>query len=339
MDGLQTTPDTWTAADLAVTRDWIVDVDSTWLAELHAAVERVKSRPPGVIRPDQFPLPTFGPRLTQIADQLEHGPGIALIRGLDVENLTQSQRESMFLGLAGYLGTPVSQSAAGDLVFSVRDAGLPADDPRTRGPNTNRKLSFHTDRCDVIAFLCLQQAQSGGENQVVSSTSLYNQILRRRPDLLEVLRQPFLYKRHNVDSGNRLAFCEQPVFSFTEGRFACAFLRVLIDRAYADSTTPDMTPLQREALDFLEAVAAEPGMAIEFRQEPGDLLLLNNWVTLHRRTAFEDWPEPAKRRHILRIWLSMPNSRPLDPAFAAQYGNVAAGAVRGGMRPARQPPV
>ena len=142
-----------------------------------------------------------------------------------------------------------------------------------------------------------------------------------------------------MDSGNRLAFCEQPVFSFTEGRFACAFLRVLIDRAYADSTTPDMTPLQREALDFLEAVAAEPGMAIEFRQEPGDLLLLNNWVTLHRRTAFEDWPEPAKRRHILRIWLSMPNSRPLDPAFAAQYGNVAAGAVRGGMRPARQPPV
>ena len=93
-----------------------------------------------------------------------------------------------------------------------------------------------------------------------------------------------------------------------------------------------MGSLQREALDFLEAVAAEPGMGHRFIQRPGDLLFLNNWVTLHRRTEFEDHPEPERKRHILRIWLSVPNSRPLDPLFLENYGAVEAGALRGGMR-------
>ena len=62
-------------------------------------------------------------------------------------------------------------------------------------------------------------------------------------------------------------------------------------------------------------------------------MFMNTWVTLHKRSAFEDWPEPERRRQILRIWLSMPNSRPLDPMFADNYGAVSAGALRGGMRP------
>ena len=93
-----------------------------------------------------------------------------------------------------------------------------------------------------------------------------------------------------------------------------------------------MTPQQKEALDFLEEVAAEPRLQHRFTQQPGDILLLNNWITLHRRTAFEDWPQPEQSRHILRVWLSVPNSRPLDPMFKANYGAVEAGAIRGGMR-------
>lgn len=270
-----------------------------------------------------------------IAARLEDGPGIVLLRGLKPDGFEGGAAREWFLELMSQVGTPVSQSATGELVFSVRDAGFKEDDARARGPNTKKKLSFHTDRCDVIAFLCLQPARSGGENQVVSSVAVYNEIRKRRPDLLEILMQPFFYKRHNVDTGNSLAFCKQPVFSFCQGHFACAFLRVLIDRAYADANTPEMTSVQKQALDFLEAVAGEPEMQLRFTQQPGDILMLNNWVTLHRRTAFEDWPEPERRRQILRIWLSMPNSRPLDPLFEANYGAVAAGAIRGGMPPAK----
>lgn len=313
-----TGPSAWRGVELAREPSWARESAAGWRVAFH-----------------EPPLDRAGidEQFRVISESLENGPGVALIRGLDTEGLSEEELRNLFLRITRRLGTPVSQSADGDLVFSVRDAGFKHDDVRSRGPNTSKKLSFHTDRCDVIAFLCLQQARSGGENRVVSSASIYNEVLRRRPDLLDVLMQPFLYKRHNVDTGNARPFCEQPVFSFRDGHFACAFLRVLIDRAYADDGARDMTLEQKEALDLVESIAGEPEMQIRFTQEPGDILLLNNWVTLHRRTAFEDWPQPERRRHILRVWLSVPNSRPLDPLFKANYGAVEAGAIRGGMQP------
>jgi alpha-ketoglutarate-dependent taurine dioxygenase len=306
-------PANWKKRDLQES-DWLLDVSSSNSSD--TTTKRIE------------------PIVNGLADRLENGPGVILLRGISVETSDEAEAKQQFLDLMSRVGTAVSQSAAGDLVFSVRDAGFKDTDTRARGPNTKKKLSFHTDRCDVIAFQCLQTAKSGGENQVVSSVAIYNEIRERRPDLLSVLMKPFLYKRHNVDTGNAKSFCEQPIFSFCEDQFACAFLRVLIDRAYADEQTPNIAPEQKEALDFLESVAAEPEMQLRFTQEPGDILLLNNWITLHRRTAFEDWPEPERRRHILRIWLSMPNSRPLDPMYKANYGAVGAGEIRGGMQPA-----
>jgi alpha-ketoglutarate-dependent taurine dioxygenase len=142
----------------------------------------------------------------------------------------------------------------------------------------------------------------------------------------------FVYKRHTVDLGNKQTFCEQPIFSFQEGHFACSFLRVLINRAHSDPELPDLSSKQIEAMDFLEAVAEEPKMAYHFRQEPGDVLLLNNWVTLHRRAAFVDHADPEEKRCLFRAWLSMPNSRPLDPRFIANFGAVKAGEARGGFK-------
>ncbi len=267
-----------------------------------------------------------------IQDSLENGSGAALIRGFPLEECSKDEARAAFLELCGKIGTAVSQNEAGDLVFDVSDAGFKNDDPRARGPNTKKKLSFHTDRCDVIAFLCWRQAKSGGENELVSSMAIYNAIREQRPDLLEVLMQPFVYKRHTVDLGNDLPYCEQPVFSFCEGHFAASFLRVLIDRADADPELPNLTAEQKEAMDYLETVAADPAMHVRFRQEPGDILLLNNWVNLHRRSAFEDHERPEDRRCLFRIWLAMPNSRPLDSMFEANYGAVGAGEIRGGMR-------
>jgi len=307
MDGFIDNEANWNGAELAARSDWIYRTS-----------------------PDD---PELGHLLKKVQHQLEHGPGVVLVKGLDEWARHPEAAAERFLRLCQQVGTPVSQSAEGDLVFSVRDAGFAESDPRSRGPNTKKKLSFHTDRCDVIAFLCLAQAKRGGENEIVSSVALYNEIRKRRPDLLEVLMQPFHYQRHTVDLGNERPYCRQPVFSFRDGHFAGCFLRVLIERAHQDPAIGPMPERQREALDFLESVAAEPQMHLRFRQEPGHVLFLNNWVTFHRRTEFEDHPEPERRRHILRVWLSMPNSRPLDPLFKDNYGSVEAGALRGGMRP------
>jgi len=306
-----TSPANWSGDELARRDDWRHEVRLTDPAEL-------------------------APLLGRIQHELEHGPGVALLSGFASGIGDPDRAKDYFLKLAGMVGTPVSQSAKGELVFSVRDAGFAEDDPRSRGPNTRKKLSFHTDRCDVIAFLCLNQAKAGGENEIVSSVALYHEILRRRPDLLAALMEPYHYQRHNVDLGNDRPYCRQPIFSFCEGHFAASFLRVLIERAYQSPEIGPMPVRQREALDFLEAVAGEPGMFHRFTQRPGDVLFLNNWVTLHRRTGFEDHCEPERRRHILRIWLSMPNSRPLDPMFRDNYGATEAGALRGGMRAVAQ---
>jgi alpha-ketoglutarate-dependent taurine dioxygenase len=276
-------------------------------------------------------------KLRSIRESLEYGSGAVMLRDFPLDRLESDLRtekvSEIFLWLVSQVGTPVSQSAAGDLILSVRNEAFGKDDSRTRGPNTNRRLSFHTDRCDVIAFLCLKQARKGGENELVSSPALYKAIREERPDLLEILMKPFPYKRHVVDKGNALPYCEQPIFSFCDGHFAGSFLRVLIDRADADPDCPSLTDEQREALEFLEETAEREDLRVRFRQEPGDILFLNNWVTFHRRTAFEDWPELDRRRHLLRVWLSVPNSRPLAEAFKTNYGSVAAGSIRGGMPP------
>ncbi len=274
----------------------------------------------------------LGTRMAAIQHDLEQGSGAVMLKGFPVDNLSEEHARKVFRLLSQHVGTPVSQSAEGELVFSVRDEGFAENDPRARGPNTRKKLSFHTDRCDVIAFLCLKQARVGGDNEVVSSMTLYNEILRQRPDLLAELMKPYWYQRHNVDLGNEKSCCRQPIFSFHDGHFAGSFLRVLIERAYQNPDIGPMPEPQREALDLLETIACDPALHARFRQEPGDILFLNNWVTFHRRTEFEDDPNPKQKRHILRIWLSVPNSRPLHPLFKDNYGATEAGALRGGMK-------
>ena len=265
-------------------------------------------------------------------NELENHSGIIrLTMGKTLDAIEDST--SWFLEFCEKLGTPVSQSASGELVLSIRDLSFGQDDPKTRGPNTNRKLGFHSDRCDVIAFLCLRPAMTGGENQVVDSREIERVIRLERPDLHQVLQQNFPYKRHVVDRGNQKPFVMQPIFSECKGYFACSYLRVLIERADQDENCPSLNSAQRQAIDFLDEICERPELQLRFTMKRGEILLLNNWILLHRRTAFKDFSDPDHKRHLLRVWLSMPNSRPIDPSFAENFGSTEAGSVRGGMMP------
>ena len=322
-------PANWTAPELKEREDWRQSWSDAEHDEIRASLEATRESRDLA---DALRETRVGNRMAEIQESLEHGSGAVWLRGLALDDVSPADTERLFTALMSLVGTPVSQTAAGDRLFHVRDEGFGAADSRTRGPNTNRRLSFHTDRCDVISFLCIRPATKGGDNEIVSSVAICNRIARQRPDLLEVLKQPFLYQRHNVDLNHPDPYIRQPIFSIFEGHFAANLLRVLIERAYAADDTPAMTDAQREALDYVESLAEEDALRVRFRQERGDIVMLNNFVTLHRRAEFEDDDDPALRRHLLRIWLSVPNSRPLDPMFAGNYGDTAAGAVRGGMR-------
>ncbi|MGI9516687.1 MAG: TauD/TfdA family dioxygenase, partial [Pirellulaceae bacterium] len=231
-------PAVWRGEELLQRADWMHELNRVELQELDTLLRTPEATVSEI-------APQLNERLSAIQDSLENGCGGTLIRGFDVSGYSTNQMTLGFERLASVVGHPISQSAQGERVFSVRNAGFADNDPRARGPNTKKKLSFHTDRCDVIGFWCLQQAKSGGENQVVSSMALFNEILKRRPDLLNVLMQPFCYQRHSVDTSNELPYTTQPIFSFYDGYFAANFLRVLIERAHSNPDLPAMTEIQR----------------------------------------------------------------------------------------------
>ena len=324
----------WLGSDLETRQDWRQDLSVREVQECLDLANAIDEGLSDEMLDKTFRkrMPVFCERLSGIQSSLEFDSGATKLSGFPMDEINSHTCEKIFIAAMRQIGTPVSQSIHGEKVFHVRDEGYQTNDPRARGPSSRNRLTFHSDRCDVIAFLCIRDAQSGGENQLVSSVSLYKRIFHERPDLLQVLMQPFWYQRHNVDQANANAFYQQPVFSFCEGRFASSLLRVLIDRAYASEGTPEMTAGQREALDLIEIMSLDPTMHLEFRQKPGDIVLLNNFVTLHRRKEFTDDERIDYRRHLLRVWLSMPNSRPIDPMFLASYGATGAGEIRGGMR-------
>ena len=328
-------PTLWVGTELSQRPDWQHTLTADEVAEIDAALSSIKERGLDLeaVQAKDFPLPSFGHRLRRAQNDLEHGSGSFFLHGWPVNQYSVDDNRRVFWGLSLHLGTPVSQSANSEKIFDVTDSGFKVGHPKARGPNTRKGLSFHCDRCDVIGFMCLRQAKVGGENLLVSSAAVHNRILETRPDLLSALYEPWYYRTHNVDTSNEDPWCKQPIFALHDGKWVAYILRVLIDRAYEMDELPDMTLVQRQALDVLEEVCADPTLHFRFKQEPGDLLFVNNFVNFHSRTDFEDHEEADRKRLLFRIWLSMPNSRALPPLFAGSFGATEAGAIRGGIHP------
>lgn len=278
-------------------------------------------------------LSSWAPVLDQARKELETGSGVFLLKGMDWNGMDLADIGRGFYTVACQLGTPVSQSAHGERLFHVQDQGHHIGESKARGPNTRQALSFHTDRCDVIAFACIRQAAEGGDNLLASSAAIHNTMLDERPDLLRILYQPFFWLRHNVDTGNPSPWMELPVFAPHKGRFMANIMRVLILRGHQHPKLPPLTDLQRDALDRFESTARRSDICVQHCQEPGDMLFLNNLTVVHSRTEFRDHDDSERKRLLLRIWLSTPNSRELAPAYGALYGTNAGGALRGGIHP------
>ena len=323
----------WRGRELFASDGWRQELSASERVALDVFVRQTSDRLPETINRSIACFPNLSVLAKQVSHSLEHGTGAVMLSQFVSSAWDTRAAARAFWTFALQLGTPVSQSATGQRLFDVRDEGFAPTDPRFRGPMSSKRLSFHTDRCDVIAFLCLRPASNGGKTYVVSSVAVHDELRRRHPEVLAVLNQPFPYLRHTVDRGNARQYVELPIFSECDGFFAAHFLRVLIDRADRSAVAPELTGPQRVALDTLEAVAKDSALHVSFNMASGDVLLLNNWTTFHRRGEFTDSRNAEERRHLLRIWLAMRNSRPLAPCFKEHFGSTVAGAVRGGMRP------
>jgi hypothetical protein len=279
------------------------------------------------------------PRLQQILDEVLNGRGFVLIRGLPIESWTKRQAAEAFLKIGAKLGNLRMQNAQGHLLGHVRDLGRSSDDPNTRIYQTRERQTHHTDSCDVVGLMCLQTAKSGGLSSLVSSTTIFNEMRRRRPDLLRVLMEPIeTDRRGEVPEGGKPYF-SIPVFNYHEGLVSAIYQRQYIESARRFEGVPPLTPLQIEALDLLDELANDPKLNLMMELQPGDIQLVHNHTILHDRTAFEDHPEPDRKRHLLRLWLAPVNARPLPEVYAERYGSITPGDRGGVVVPGAKPTI
>jgi hypothetical protein len=321
----------WIGSELAKRREWIAELSSDDIAELErAAAAHVDARLPSPPTVATFPLPTLGPRLASLRHELLHGRGFFLARGLPTGRYSRLEAAAIFLGFGAHLGNARSQNAKGHVLGHVFDLGLSSADPAVRIYQTHQRQTFHTDSSDVVGLLCLAEAKSGGDSMLVSALAIHEVMRREHPELLARLHEPMPYDRRGEVPAGMKPWFDIPVFSSFEG-----LLTVFYQRQYFDSAQrfPEARRLTKEdvaALDCFDAIANDERLVLEMRLAPGDMQFVHNHNLLHDRTAFEDWPEPERKRHLLRLWLAVPGARPLPPAFEARYGSLEIG-NRGGI--------
>jgi hypothetical protein len=312
--------------------DWVELLSPAEVDEIESAARRLASVERDWSRStrEDFPLPALSSRLDRILDDVLGGRGFVLLRGLPVERWGRRLSAVAFLGLGLHWGNLRSQNRHGHLLGHVKDLGLTSRDPNVRIYQTNERQNYHTDSSDVVGLLCLRPAKSGGLSSLVSSVTIYNEMLARRPDLARLLFEPIeTDRRGEVPEGEKPYF-SIPVFNWHAGLLSAIFHRMYIDSA---RRFPDVAPLSAEqtaALDLFDSLANDPALNFQMGFQAGDVQLVHNHTLLHDRTAFEDWPEPERRRHLLRLWLAPENARPLPAIFAERYGSVTPGR-RGGI--------
>ncbi|HTP72367.1 MAG TPA: TauD/TfdA family dioxygenase [Burkholderiaceae bacterium] len=325
-------PCAWTGPAMAARSDWIEVLSAPELDELaHACTPWLSPHADwSELSRERFVLPTLGPRLARVQRELLEGRGFVLLRALPLAAWGRRRSAVAFYGLGAHLGRALSQNAQGHLLGHVRDQGLSSSDPHVRIYQTRERQTFHTDSADLVGLLCLQPARRGGASALVSSTTLYNELRARAPELAASLFEPLATDRRGEVPPGAKPYFEIPVFNWFAGRLSAIYQRQYIDSAQRFADAPRLTARQVAALDLLDALADDPALHFTMEFQSGDMQFLHNHTLLHDRTAYEDWPEPGRKRHLLRLWLAPAAARPLPPVFAQRYGNIVPG-YRGGV--------
>ena len=262
----------------------------------------------GVVQ-ELFPLPNVSKLLLKIKDDLTNGKGFTLLKGFPVTRWGLERSATAYMGIGTYIGYFVSQNSRGHVLGHVKDLG---DDPtqihRVRIYRTNARQFFHCDDGDVVGLLCIARSLSGGESDIVSAHHVYNVLRRERPDVLETLAEPnWYFDRKGEFSVGQKEWVRAAVFYYWDGKvyskFDPYFVRSL-SRFSDKGIVPPLSAKQEEAIRVLEETSLRE--ALHMVLEVGDIQFVTNNFMFHARTEYTDYPPPAPRRHLMRLWLSTP---------------------------------
>jgi hypothetical protein len=313
-----TTAAAWRGDEISKKQDWIYHLTPAQIAELEDLGRRFVENDPDLreVKATDYPLEACKPAVASWLHDVERGRGFVLARGLRTHLYSDAMSSAIYFILGLHMGEPMQQNEMGDLldhVYATSDKTM--DDPTALSAKVRDKLTYHSDSSDVVALMCLRPAESGGASCLVSGAQIYNEILKRRPDLAPLLHENFHWDWKRQDHDAPANTYTSPVVSDVDGVFSIYAGSVYVLTAQEYPGVPKLTPQQIEVLQLFDEITYEPGMAIEMDFRPGDIQWLSNYAALHARTSFKDFPEPQRRRHLLRLWLHSAAPRPLVPGF------------------------
>jgi len=254
------------------------------------------------------------------AAALATGHGLILLRGIPVVGHDRATLATLFTMMGRSLGRPMPQNLDGETITDIRDTGADPSDPDVRLYRTRAEQDFHTDGADVIGLLAIQPARSGGASRIVSSVRVYQEMQARRPDLAALLLQPWFFHIPGAKARGLPEALPRPIVTTSGGKIESFYIGWYIRNAQGLERVPPLTSEQHEALGLYEAIANDPALYLDMDFQPGDVQWLRNCFILHKRTAYEDYAEPERKRHLLRLWIAIDRLADGTPRFPVGGG-------------------
>ena len=298
-------PAAWKRRDLE-NAPWRVRLGTDEIAEMRRAVSDWLARklPLANMTMSDFPLPTLAPSIAAWRREVSDGRGLQVVSGVPVGAWSVEESSIFFWGLGQHLGLPGAQNRRGDLLGHVRDTGADRTDRYVRQYMTTQNIPFHCDAADMVGLLCLAKAKSGGLSRIASSVSVYNELLRRRPDLAPRLFEPFMLDTRDEAEANGMKVLPVPPCRHTAGVLR-TFWHAEYFRTSQRHEGVRLTDAENELFDLYDEISATREFFIDMNLEPGDIQLLSNHTVVHSRTDYEDYAEPERKRHLLRLWITL----------------------------------
>ena len=324
-------PSAWHASDYHDRDDWMLELTDADRAEIDEAVRHSRALDIQAIGRDDFALPGLAARLQALRARIKDGAAFGYVRGIPVERYDRETQLRVYWGLSRHIGDPVPQNRNGHLIGHVIDVGDRPDNVDRRLTQSNAELAFHSDSCDVVGLLCVRTAMRGGTSAIVSAIAVHDEMLRRDPDLCAALYEPVVLDRRGEVPPGKAPWFEMPVFTRHNGQFnGYGPLPQYIESSQRFADAPRLTARQRAAIDLFYAICADERFCLRIPFKPGDIQFLQNHLIFHSRTAYEDWPGGERKRHLIRMWLSLPDGRELPHIFLNKWTNITLGTRRGG---------
>jgi hypothetical protein len=307
-------PSAWKVADFKTPADYTIELTAAHLRDIEHAIRQIKTAGLSLddLQSEHFELPSLKPVIREIRDEIKDGRGFVLLRRLPVGDYSKDELGMIFWGIGTHLGRGLSQSVLGDRLGHVKD--FSREDPLARAYRNKQELSPHTDSADLVGLACLRNARCGGVSRLTSAITVHNAMLAECPEYLERLYRGYVFHRRGEEQPGELPHTPYrvPVYSNTDGKVSARYVRTYVEAGEAAAGRP-MGEAELAVLDCFEEISKRPEFMLEFTLQPGEMYFLNNYTILHARTAFDDYDEEDRRRHLLRLWLEAPWMRTVHP--------------------------